>query len=326
RRSSDLPTLTQLPQSPSLADQVSCAMAAPLPSPLPASPAKPASQSPAPRPAPVPARPASGPAQTTAGQSPLPPSPSDHQAAKNEAREEEDEEAQRPRAVSNTPTPTPSIDPALRHDLLRHIDHSVERAFTMQSYKLPHLLEPMLRQTLRRTLAEQNQGPFQTLSARDDFAWRMKALVSSRSYDELVFERTGRHQVIEAYLVSRADDHLLSHVSHDPARHAEPRLIRSDLARLLRDVHDPEGALLASVPLPRKHLAIVLEKQHSYLIAVFRGQPDEQAHADLDYLHQKLERHYLHQLSFLGSPEDSHRRLQPILESALLIQSPAPPR
>jgi hypothetical protein len=65
-------------------------------------------------------------------------------------------------------------------------------------------------------------------------AWRMKALVSSRTCDDIVFERTQRYQVEEVYLLRSESHSLISYGSHNPSHHANPRKIRYDLVRLKR--------------------------------------------------------------------------------------------
>jgi hypothetical protein len=72
---------------------------------------------------------------------------------------------------------------------------------------LQSFLEPMLRSTVRRAIAEQMESSrqFRQLGALDRLVYRMRALLSSRIYDDIVFDQTHRYQIEEAYLLRRED-------------------------------------------------------------------------------------------------------------------------
>src|SRR5690606_16111247 len=106
-------------------------------------------------------------------------------------------------------------------------------------------LEPMLRHSIRRALAEQMETAqhFSSLNATSKLAWRLKALFTSRSYDDIVFERTRRYQVTEVFLLARGTNQLISYASNDPVRHCHSKQIQSDLKQLLKDCRDHLGQL-----------------------------------------------------------------------------------
>lgn len=187
------------------------------------------------------------------------------------------------------------------------------------------VLEPMLRSTVRRAIAEQmdSSRQFRQLGAMDRLAFRLLALFTSRTYDDIVFERTHRYQVEEAYLLRREDRSLVSYAHHDPGCHVSPRRVQERVRDLNSKLQAPDGSVESSFDLPKHRLALVREGQFSYLVAVLRGRSNALVRADLDYVLRQAEERFG---ARLGTKTDAFFRvLQPILEGCLLIQSPAPP-
>lgn len=191
---------------------------------------------------------------------------------------------------------------------------------------LPALLEPMIRNTVRRAIAEQmvTAQQFRRVGIFDRIVWRLWALLSSRSYQDVVFERTHRFQIEEAYLIRRSSRTLVSYVHHDPGIHVTPRRIRNRLRRLVTDM---EIALATSattfdITKPDPRLGMVREGEHCYLIAVLRGRSNALVRADLDFLLTQIESRLGSQLE--QESETLLRVVQPLLEGCLLIQAPAP--
>ena len=117
---------------------------------------------------------------------------------------------------------------------------------------------------------------------------------------------------------------LISYASHDPSRHANAKKIRYDLRRIMAEVKDSEGKLKKAFDLPEKRTALVRRGRHSFLVAVIRGRANALVRADLDYSLEQVEQRFEKRLRAEG--HQFIPVLQPILESCLLIQSPAPPR
>ena len=97
----------------------------------------------------------------------------------------------------------------------------------------PADLEPMLRTTVRRALAEHNpqSRPFRQPGWLDRMGWHMRALVTSRSYEDIIFEKTHRFQVEEVYLFDLRTFAMISFASCDPARHGSARRVESTSRR-----------------------------------------------------------------------------------------------
>lgn len=202
---------------------------------------------------------------------------------------------------------------------------SMDGALFSPQSGLHSYLEPMLRSTVRRAIAEQmeNSRQFSEVGAFDRLAWRLRALFTSRSYDDIVFDRTRRHQVEEAYLIRRKSKSLVSYASHDPARHSNPRRIQSTVRSLCSRLQAPDGSIETTFDLPEKRLGLVREGKHCLLVAVLRGRSNALVRADLDYILRQVEDRFGKELE-LRSDAFIHV-LQPLLEGCLLIQSPSPP-
>lgn len=191
---------------------------------------------------------------------------------------------------------------------------------------LPALLEPMIRNTVRRAIAEQlvTAQQFRRVGFFDRIVWRIWALLSSRSYQDIVFERTHRFQVEEAYLIRRSSRTLISYAHHDPGIHISPRRIRSRLRRLITDMEIAVATTSTTFDIakPDSRLGVVREGEHCYLIAVLRGSCNALVRADLDYHLTQIEARLGLQLE--QESDTLLRVVQPLLEGCLLIQAPAP--
>jgi len=229
--------------------------------------------------------------------------------------------------VSQAPTTdSPATDEDLKDALLPILAATLEQALHAPKTGLHTYLEPMLRSTVRRAIAEQmeSSGQFRSIGAADRLAWRLSALFTSRSYDEIVFDRTRRYQVEELFLLRLSSHTLISYASHDPVRHTSRRRIESTVRTLVSKLRDADGRLQPSFDLPERRVALVRSGAHSLLVAVLRGTSNALVRADLDYVQRQAEERFG---TRLNEESDAFlHALQPILEGGLLIQSPAPPR
>lgn len=184
-------------------------------------------------------------------------------------------------------------------------------------------LEPLLRATIRRALAEYNptSRPFRPPGLLDRFFWRLLALLTSRTYEEVLFEKTHRFQVEEVYLLDRQSLALISYASNDPARHAAPRRIESTVLRLAQQVRDRQGGPVPAFGLPDRRTALTCHGELGILVAVTRGTPNELLLADLDFSLRRIEDRFRPRLKSPHQP--LLQELQPFLEDCLLIQAPA---
>jgi len=251
---------------------------------------------------------------------PNPPPAPDPEAAGNPPPDHEN-----PLPASQDPFHEPT-DQDLADAFRPLLQSSLEQALFGRDTSIHGYLEPMLRNTVRRAIAEQMESArqFREAGAFDRLAWRLRALVTSRSYDDIVFDRTRRYHVEEAYLLRRKSKTLVSYASHDPARHASPRRIRSTLRLLVSKLDAPDGSLETSFDLPEGRLGLVREGRFCLLVAILRGRSNALVRADLDYLLHQAEERFGERLE--RDSEAFIHVLQPVLEGCLLIQSPAPPR
>ncbi|MEN8846627.1 MAG: hypothetical protein ABF377_00955 [Akkermansiaceae bacterium] len=224
------------------------------------------------------------------------------------------------------PVTTQETEEDLIEALLPLVESSLEKALYAPQTGLHTYLEPMLRSTVRRAIAEQMQTAhhFGQISTADRLTWRMKALFSSQTFDDIVFDRTHRYQVEEVFLMRYDTFSLISYASHDPSRHANAKKIRYDLSRFMAELKDENGELRKSFTLPEKRSGLVRQGRHGFLVAVIRGRANALVRADLDYTLEQVEQRFEKQLRAEG--HHFIHVVQPILESCLLIQSPAPPR
>lgn len=229
------------------------------------------------------------------------------------------------------PAPPPPVEPPppdftdddLRDALGPIIEQSVRRVVYAQENGIDTHLEPMLRATIRRALAEYSPAsrPFRAPGAYDRFIWHLQALFTSRTYEDIVFEKTHRFQVEEVYLLDAATLALISYASCDPARHASARRVTPTVHRLALGLRDEEGKIRESFELPDQRNAIACAGGLVHLVAVVRGRPSELILADLEFALRRIEDRFREQLKKQGSP--LLYTLQPYLEDCLLIQAPA---
>jgi hypothetical protein len=239
-----------------------------------------------------------------------------------------------PPSFTDDPKPLPRFekieklanDAQLVEALLPIVETSLEKALYAPKTGLHMYLEPMLRATVRRAIAEQMETMhhFGQISMGDRIAWRLKALFTSRTYDDLVFERTHRYRVEEVYLLRYQSNSLISYASHDPSRHATTRKIKYDLSRLVVELQDEDGELRKSFKLPNHNTAAVRCGQNCFLLASVKGPINALVRADLDYVLTQVEQRFGERLRDQG--QHFVQVLQPLLEGCLLIKSPPGPR
>ncbi len=214
-------------------------------------------------------------------------------------------------------------DDDLRDALGPIIEHSVRRAVYAQENGIDTYLEPMLRATIRRALAEYSptSRPFHAPAAYDRLIWHFQALFTSRTYEDILFEKTNRFQVEEVYLLDSASLALVSFASCDPARHASAKRITPTVHRIALGLRDEQGAVRSAFELPDQRNAIACAGSLVNLVAVVRGRPSELILADLEFALRRIEDRFREQFKKAGSP--LLLALQPFLEDCLLIQAPA---
>jgi hypothetical protein len=184
-------------------------------------------------------------------------------------------------------------------------------------------LEPMLRATIRRALAEYSPGtrPFQPPGGFDRLMWRLQALFTSRTYEDILFQKTHRFQIEEVFLLDASSLALVSYASSNPARHATPRRIENTVQRLAIQLRDEAGKIRPSFNLADSRNVFSHAGQFITMLAVVRGMPNEMALTDLAFSVQRIEERFRERFQVQGSP--LLKALQPFLEDCLLIQAPA---
>jgi hypothetical protein len=195
--------------------------------------------------------------------------------------------------------------------------------FTLEKSNIDALLEPMLRATVRRALAEYSPGsrPFQQPGFIDRTVWRFQALFSSRTYEEVLFEKTNRFQVEEAYLLDAETLALISFASCDPARHSTVKRVEGPAQRIALQLRNEEGKIRRSFERSDGKSVIAESGKYVVLVAVVRGQPNEMIFSDLEFSLHRIEEHFQERFEQAGSA--LMHALQPFLEDCLLIQAPA---
>jgi len=228
-----------------------------------------------------------------------------------------------PLASENQPAPVEFSDDDLRDALGPIVEQAVRSAVYAQENGIDTYLEPMLRATIRRALAEFNptQRPFETPGFIDWARWRLQALFTSRAYEDIVFEKTHRFQVEEVFLLDLASLALISFASTDPGRHASAKRIEGTVQRLALQVRNADGSIRSEFELPESRTAISKSGRFAILIAVVRGRTNELVMADLDFSLRRVEDRFREKFVPGGPP--LMQELQPFLEDCLLIQAPA---
>lgn len=219
----------------------------------------------------------------------------------------------------------PAYTDADLQDALRPIiDLSVDKFLYTPNHGIHSYLEPMLRSTVRRAIAEQmhDVSPFREAAGWDKFAWKMRALFSSRTYDDVIFDLTKRYQVEEVFLLRIHTRSLVSYASNDPARHANAGKVRGTVKKIASKCGrngDPETGSCVKWE-DNRHLMLRRGK-HCILAAIVKGNSNAILRADLDYALRQAEERFGKSLE---EENDIHLQvLQPLLEGCLLIKAPA---
>ncbi len=222
--------------------------------------------------------------------------------------------------VSNEPDFT---DDDLRQAFGPIVEDAVRKAVYAKENGIDTYLEPMLRATIRRALAEYSPAsrPFHAPGAFDRFVWHLQALFTSRTYEDILFEKTHRFQVEEVFLVDAASLALVSFASCDPARHSSAKRIGSTVQRIALQLRDEDGKIRTAFDLPDQRNVISHQGKFVTLVAVVRGRPNELVIADLEFSLRRIEDRFREQFQKEGSA--LLHPLQPFLEDCLLIQAPA---
>ncbi len=233
-----------------------------------------------------------------------------------------------PPAPLGPPPVPPVLLPDFTDDDLREafgpiVEHAVRKAVYANENGMDTYLEPMLRATIRRALAEYSptSRPFRAPAAFDRFVWHLQALFTSRTYEDILFDKTRRFQVEEVFLVDAASLALVSFASCDPARHASAKRVGSTVQRIALQLRGEDGKIRPTIEMADQRNAISSEGKYVTLIAVIRGRPNDIVITDLEFALRRIEDRFREHFQQEGSP--LLYPLQPFLEDCLLIQAPA---
>jgi len=214
-------------------------------------------------------------------------------------------------------------DEDLREAFSPIIEEAVRNAVYAKENGIDTYLEPMLRATIRRALAEYSPAsrPFRAPATFHRCIWQLQALFTSRTYEDILFEKTHRFQVDEVFLLDATSLALVSFASCDPARHASAKRIHSTVQRIALQLRDGEGQIRSDFELSDQRTAIARQGSFVCLVAIIRGRSNELVIADLDFALRRIEDRFRSQ--FLEQGSALLHPLQPFLEDCLLIQAPA---
>ena len=182
--------------------------------------------------------------------------------------------------------------------------------------------EATLRCAFRRALAEHSAGPFDQPGFVQRSLWRFDALLSSRSYEEILYQKTRRFRMEEIYLFDHDRLSLVSFASIDPSRHASARKVNPAAQRIAAKIRDHEGAISLDFAAGDGRRAIIRIGRWSIMAALVRGEPDALVRDDLDYAQRRIETRFGHDYE---ADLPLLLEVQPLLEECLLIHSPAIP-
>jgi hypothetical protein len=220
------------------------------------------------------------------------------------------------------------IDPQLLLAIETMIKRAVKDTFLAherEQLELHSIVEPLLRQTIRRVIAEQTPSdrPFQAPGLLNRYYWRLLALFQSKTYEHIVFEKTRRYRVEEVFLFSRSYLELLSFASVDPSRHCSRQRIGRRAHELISEAVDRTGARRNTFAIGEHREAHLRYSEHAYLIAVVYGHAHTTCLQDLDHILSRIQLHYGSKLAAKIQDFDIlHLSLQHMLEDCLLIQAP----
>lgn len=236
-----------------------------------------------------------------------------------------------PAPFASAPPPQQSVEPPppdftdddLREALAPIVEQAVRSAVYAKENGIDTYLEPMLRATIRRALAEYAPAarPFRAPGTYDRIMWHLKALFTSRTYEDIVFEKTHRFQVEEVFLIDADTLSLISFASCDPARHSSAKRVTPTVHQLALGLRDDAGNFNESFELADQRNAIACAGGLVHLVAVVRGRPSELILSDLEFALRRIEDRFREQFRKKGTP--LLYTLQPYLEDCLLIQAPA---
>ena len=226
--------------------------------------------------------------------------------------------------------PAPPRTPEYTDDDLRDALHPiiapcVDKFLYTPTHGIHTYLEPMLRSTVRRAIAEQMEdaSPFREVSGWDKLAWKMRALVGSRTYEDIVFDHTKRYQVEEVFLLRPLTRSLISYASHNPSRHANPSKVQGIVKAIAAKTSDKRTEGESCTKWEGSRNLMIRRGEHSILAAIVHGPSNAILRADLDYALRQAEERFG---KTLEEESDIHLQiLQPLLEGCLLIQAPAIP-
>jgi hypothetical protein len=184
-------------------------------------------------------------------------------------------------------------------------------------------MEPLIRQAARRALAEHEpaSGSFNRADWWGVLVWKLQALLTSRTFEDVAFDRTRRFRVEEIFLFGRGPLELLSFASRDPFRHANHRKIAPTVRRLAAILEDRQPAHGSSIPLEKRLAATVWHGPGSVMVAIVRGTLTERHATDLGLVHSQAARWLDRRPPCTDRPLIWD--LQSILEDGLLISAPA---
>lgn len=221
------------------------------------------------------------------------------------------------------PPPHDFTDADLREAFGPIVEQAVRSAVYAKENGIDTYLEPMLRATIRRALAEYAPAsrPFRAAGTYHRFMWHIQALFTSRTYEDILFEKTHRFQVEEVFLLEADSLALISFASCDPARHSSAKRVTPTVHRLASGLLNDDGKVNESIELPEQRNAITSVGSLTILVAVVRGRPSELILADLEFALRRIEDRFREQFQKKGTP--LLFTLQPYLEDCLLIQAPA---
>ena len=183
-------------------------------------------------------------------------------------------------------------------------------------------LEPLLRATIRRALAEHrpNSSLFRAPGVMRKLGWHVEALFSCRYYEDIAFERTHRFQVEEAFLLRADSLVLVGYASKDSARQTAPWRAETSVGEITGQLRDLAGDPPPVLRLSAERKALMCVGSQVLLVTVTRGTANEMHLADLEFVLRRIENRFRDRLAAeLGDVRDE---LRPFLEDCLLIQAP----
>jgi len=186
----------------------------------------------------------------------------------------------------------------------------------------PEDFEAALRSAMRRTLSQHTGSPFDQPDFLQRTVWRFDALLSSRTYDEVVQQKTGRFRIEELFLFECDRLTMISFASVEPSRHVSPKKVHLTADRIADLAREQGQPAPTSFPFKKGLQVLVRQLGELVLAAVVRGAPDRLVDADLDYALRRIETLYGKEIAS-GAP--LLKEIQPTLEECLLIHAPLAP-